>query len=216
MDLWKKVCSGDKAVMFHVITGGSGSGKSVYAENCILQYHKESQTDKLFYIATMEPFGKEMERKIERHRVMRSGKGFDTIECYQNLEHAADFIQAASGNSSVLLECMSNLAANEFYKVVLEKEQTQEAIDEIVESIVIEKIWSGLYALLENCKNLVLVTNEVCSDGEVVSKEMNHYKKILSAINRKIAGKADRVTEVVYGIPCEIAGTVSDMRGAAV
>ncbi|MDD6615051.1 MAG: bifunctional adenosylcobinamide kinase/adenosylcobinamide-phosphate guanylyltransferase, partial [Lachnospiraceae bacterium] len=38
--------------MFHLITGGSGSGKSAYAESCIVGFGGE----KRIYIATMYPF----------------------------------------------------------------------------------------------------------------------------------------------------------------
>ena len=30
--------------MFHLITGGSGSGKSAYAENCILEFPGENRS----------------------------------------------------------------------------------------------------------------------------------------------------------------------------
>ena len=48
--------------MMEVVTGGSGSGKSAYAEQkiCGLQ----QGTGRLYYIATMYPYGSETERKI--------------------------------------------------------------------------------------------------------------------------------------------------------
>ena len=56
--------------MFHVVTGGSGSGKSAFAEQCIL----DCQGNKRIYIATMYPFDEESHRKIARHRAMRAEK----------------------------------------------------------------------------------------------------------------------------------------------
>ena len=41
--------------MFHVVTGGSGSGKSAFAEQCIL----DCQGNNRIYIATMYPFDEE-------------------------------------------------------------------------------------------------------------------------------------------------------------
>ena len=69
--------------MMEVVTGGSGSGKSAYAEQkiCGLQ----QGTGRLYYIATMYPYGSETERKIEKHRWMRAGKGFRTLEWYTGL-----------------------------------------------------------------------------------------------------------------------------------
>ena len=48
--------------MMEVVTGGSGSGKSAYAEQkiCGLQ----QGTGRLYYIATMYPYGSETERKM--------------------------------------------------------------------------------------------------------------------------------------------------------
>ena len=55
--------------MMEVVTGGSGSGKSAYAEQkiCGLQ----QGTGRLYYIATMYPYGSETERKIEKYRSVR-------------------------------------------------------------------------------------------------------------------------------------------------
>ena len=41
--------------------------------------------DKL-YIATMIPFGEEGDRRIEKHRNMRAGKGFLTVEKYTEVD----------------------------------------------------------------------------------------------------------------------------------
>ena len=89
--------------MFHVVTGGSGSGKSAFAEQCIL----DCQGNKRIYIATMYPFDEESHRRIARHRAMRAEKKFTTIERYTDLEHLT-----IPQGADVLLECMSNLTAN--------------------------------------------------------------------------------------------------------
>ena len=188
--------------MFHVITGGSGSGKSAYAEGCIMRYHQPDLP--LYYIATMEPYGQEMENKIKRHRDMRAGKVFRTIECYKNLENATNGISLESKKGSILLECMSNLVANEFYQCVLEAEQNGRSLSDEIEEIIALKVCKGVFQLRNHCENLVVVTNEVFSAKELVSKEMIHYKIILSKVNGRLAAKADRVTEVVYGIPIDL------------
>ena len=99
--------------MIHLITGGSGSGKSAYAENELLRVG-ELQTDAgrypYVYAATMRPYGEETMRKIMRHRQMRAGKGFVTLECPSGLSGVA-----LPENRGVLLECVSNLAANELF-----------------------------------------------------------------------------------------------------
>ena len=46
--------------MIHLVTGGSGSGKSAYAEQCILDFGGTRRV----YIATMQPFGAEGQARI--------------------------------------------------------------------------------------------------------------------------------------------------------
>ena len=92
--------------MIHLVTGGSGSGKSAYAEQCILDFGGTRRV----YIATMQPFGAEGQARIARHRKMRAAKKFSTIECYTNLKE----VELEPG-SDVLLECMSKRTANEIF-----------------------------------------------------------------------------------------------------
>ena len=61
--------------MIHPVTGGSGSGKSAYAEQCILDFGGTRRV----YIATMQPFGAEGQARIARHRKMRAAKQFSTM-----------------------------------------------------------------------------------------------------------------------------------------
>ncbi|MDD3279512.1 MAG: bifunctional adenosylcobinamide kinase/adenosylcobinamide-phosphate guanylyltransferase [Lachnospiraceae bacterium] len=169
--------------MFQVVTGGSGSGKSAYAEEQILSMGKARR----IYIATMFPFDQESFARIERHRVMRAEKQFDTIECYTGLKEII-----IPEHANVLLECMSNLTANEMFQESGAKENTVLAICE------------GIQALLRQADNLVVVTNEIFSDGIVYEQETRTYQNYLGAMNQYMAGIADTVTEVVYGIPLTI------------
>ena len=68
--------------MLVVVTGGSGSGKSAYAEQQVL----EAGDAPRYYIATMMPYGEEGRRRVEKHRRMRREKHFETIECYMDLK----------------------------------------------------------------------------------------------------------------------------------
>lgn len=166
--------------MMTVITGGSGSGKSEYAEDRTLQYSK----DNLIYIATMVAFDEEARRKIERHRRMRSEKNFTTIECYVGLEKLE-----LQNNQTVLLDCMSNLVANEMYQ---ENGAGKDTVKRVVE---------GVRHLKKQVKNLVIVTNEVFSDGILYDEETMRYISYLGEINQQLAAMAEEVVEVVYGIP---------------
>ena len=65
--------------MVSLVIGGSGSGKSEFAEQLACK------TDgKRYYIATMQPYDEEMWEKIKRHQEVRKDKGFETIEYMLN------------------------------------------------------------------------------------------------------------------------------------
>ena len=66
--------------MTTLITGGAKNGKSHYAEHLL-----DSCTGQKIYIATMQPYGEEAHMAIERHRKIRAGKGFQTVEQYTDL-----------------------------------------------------------------------------------------------------------------------------------
>lgn len=179
--------------MLELVTGGSGSGKSAYAESRICEWNRQGPNP-LFYIATMYPYGEETEKKIERHRILRKGKGFETLEWYTGLkQHLED---GSLKGADVLLECMSNLVANEMY---MESGAGCHADQTILE---------GIQELNQQCANLVIVTNEVFSESVPDSPEMKEYKRILGKINREIATMADQVTEVIYGIAKQTGETV--------
>ena len=184
--------------MILLVTGGSASGKSEYAENRALQMAKEGQRP-LIYLAAMMPFGKDAEKRIERHRQLRAGKGFETVERYTAVEalcrgdgpDSEAFRNQAKG-AVVMLECMSNLAANEVFSPEGAKEHAYEAICD------------GILHLKEQAADVCVVTNEIFSDGMVYDKETENYQRLLGRINAYLAEISDVCYEVVYGIPLRI------------
>ena len=188
--------------MLTLIIGGSGSGKSAYAEEYITTI-SENRTK--YYIATMQVFDDEGMKKIEKHQKMRSEKNFITIEQPSKIENAlckivtidneADLKQKGK-ESSALLECMSNLVANEMF-------QGEEIIDGIK---VIDKILSGVKRLNKDLNHLVIVTNNVFEDGNTYDEATMDYIKTLGIINEKLSCMADKVIEIVVGIPVVLKG----------
>ena len=128
--------------MITLVLGGSGSGKSAYAEHLL-----DGKTSK-YYIATMQVYDAEGEKKVARHRRLRAGKGFVTIEqpldigevdFSKRAQQAMEPPDRAGQNVTerprcALLECMSNLVANEMFaenKIRLRDEVTAQIIDGI-------------------------------------------------------------------------------------
>ncbi|MCR5008934.1 MAG: bifunctional adenosylcobinamide kinase/adenosylcobinamide-phosphate guanylyltransferase [Oribacterium sp.] len=192
--------------MYYLITGGAGSGKSEYAEDLALSLTENG--DSLFYIATMFPYDDEETRKrIERHRNLRAGKGFVTIERSVEISKVLDEIKMSGSentndnsvqdsislsdscrylkSSIVLLEDLTNLYANECYQTNGHPHKITEPFRE----------------LAANVKALIVVTNELYCDGNQYPEETMGFLRELALINRSIAKDADKVFEVVAGIP---------------
>lgn len=175
--------------MMILVTGGSGSGKSEYAENCIVELAEDCDR---YYIATMQVYDEEGQKRIARHRRMRSGKGFATIEQQTDIEQAVRKMQGSSRDRrAALLECMSNLVANEMFAdgKITDKEA------------VVEKIIAGMKQLKESTSQLVVVSNNVFEDGIVYDQTTMDYIEAIGQINGQLARMADEVVEVVVGIP---------------
>ena len=176
--------------MFTLVIGGAASGKSEYAENLILRAGPMPR----FYLAAMEPLDDECRARILRHRALRTGKGFETVECYTGLERLRLPVRGA-----VLLECMSNLTANELYSPA-GAAAAQENMTSLQAAVAIEAaILRGIDVLLPQCRELVVVSNEVFSGGWDYEGDTLRYLQVLAAVNRVLAERADRVAEIVCG-----------------
>ena len=165
--------------MFSIVTGGSASGKSEYAENIV------PNTGSRVYLATMEPFGAEAETRIARHRKLREGKGFETIECPVNIEKV---LEACRGKD-VLLEDLPNLVANEMFSS--HAHSTSGIAEQILD-------------LAHISESLICVTGILTADGRKYDESTMKYLKELAAIERTLAAHADRVIEVVCGRGSEL------------
>jgi adenosylcobinamide kinase/adenosylcobinamide-phosphate guanylyltransferase len=155
-----------------LITGTANSGKSEFAEGLAMKFSQPR-----YYIATMKPFGEEGEARVARHREMRQGKGFITIEKQSDINEIE-----APENATVLLECVSNLVANEIFDC---KASVQKATDDILQ-------------LSEKCSALIVVAtvyDEAGCDGETIN-----YIREIAQVSRTLAERFDEVYEVKNGV----------------
>ena len=184
--------------MIYLITGGAACSKSSYAEDILMKL-----PGRKYYIATMHNDGSsEMLKRVIRHKELRQNKGFETIELETDIAGAKNIIKENSLNGesdekvSVILECMSNLLANEMYI-----SNREDASDYILDSI---------KEVSASVDNIVIVSNEVACDGMEYDDFTNNYIFQLQFINSELAKLADAVIEVVYSIPVIIKGEISD------
>ncbi len=164
--------------MLTLIIGGGASGKSPLAERLVVATGLSPR----LYIATMRPWDGECRARIARHRHVRRGKGFDTLECYEQLERAD-----VAGYRIVLLECLGNLLLNDPDPA---------------------GILRGVRRLVNVCGELVVVSNDVFSDGGGYGEYTDAYVRQLALLHREIAKDADRVVEMAYGTPIRHKGVL--------
>lgn len=181
--------------MMVLVVGGSGSGKSSYAEEMAVSLAQESVgkiTMKKYYLATMQVFDEEGRDKVNRHRNLRKGKGFLTIEQPTGISHALEKME--TGDRIVLLECISNLTANEMFSGEKAKTKIQ----------VMEDIICGIELLKEQTTHFIVVSNNVFEDGITYDRTTMDYIHTMGMVNQRLAELADRVVEVAAGIPVMI------------
>lgn len=170
-----------------LVTGGAASGKSAHAERLLCD---AAPAGERLYLAAMQPFGEAAGRRIQRHRALRAGKGFLTVERYTDL---AGFVPARRFEG-ILLECLSNLLANEMFS------------PEGAGTGAVHAVTEGVQSLRGHCSTLVVVTNEIFADGNRYPEETMQYLRALAGVNRELAARADAIYESVCGILCKIKG----------
>ena len=165
--------------MLILVSGGAGSGKSAFAESLVTTSGLQNRV----YLATMRVWDAESVRRVERHRQMRAGKGFATLECPEDLAGVS-----LPAGCAALLEDLSNLTANEFF-------------GETGRAGTFDRVLAGVDRAAARSALLVVVTNELFSDGMDYDPDTLAYLDVLARLNRAAARRADQVYEVVCGIP---------------
>lgn len=169
--------------MIILLTGGSKSGKSSLAERLCT---KLRDAGPLCYIATMKVVDAEDRAVVQRHQAMREGRGFIVSEC------EGDFsVLSIPPNATVLLEDLPNALANAMFG-----------------DGDIERLFPSIERLAHTARHLILITNELSSDGIRYDDCTNAYIRALGKLNSQCAGIADAVIEVVAGIPVMLKGTL--------
>lgn len=210
----------------YYITGGAGSGKSEYAEQLAERLHTELGGP-LYYVATMNPAPRDSDAaaRIAKHQKRRAGRGYTTLECPTDIAQlrarltkdlnlpdttAGALLMPATGKASqaesiryssnaaevrhaasravFLLEDLTNLYANEVYG-------TSGHPHEIV---------APLLDLRQQAGALIIVANELYSDGIDYGPETDRFLRDLARLAAELSAAADQVTEVVYGIPIQL------------
>ena len=106
--------------------------------------------------------------------------------------------KSMGGKPCALLEDLGNLCANELFSEEGEKEKNA---PDRREQHAAERVVLGVAALEAQCGELVVVSNEVFSAGRDYAGDTDAYLRVLGEVNCRVAEMADKVVEVVAGIP---------------
>lgn len=167
--------------MNYLIIGGSKSGKSDVGEKIALNLSKEQ---KVIYIATMKPFDKEDERRIENHIKKRMGLNFITFEVEKDIHK---IIKNIKEGDTVLLDSITSLLTNEMF--IGEKIITHASVDIIY----------GLKNIINKAKNTVFISDYIFNDTLEYDEITENFKKELAIINKELAKICDKVFECSFG-----------------
>ena len=168
-----------------LVLGTPDSGKSRFAESLMDELAGDKEK---IYIATMIPFGKTGEERIKKHRKMREGKGYLTIECPVDVLGIAAKTEGIE-DKCCLLECLSNLIGNEIHS------EDNNGMDD---DRIIDKITGDVTALGSKCRHLVIVSNHFPSDDPEYDEDTRHYVRITDLVNKKLSLNMDQIYELTF------------------
>lgn len=152
-----------------LVLGPNNSGKSLYAEKLAVE-----SGSKRIYLATMIPQNEENHHRIEKHRLQRRNKGFQTIEAGWNIDQLS-----VDSDSVILLEDASNLLANGMFE----------------HSATPQQVYNAILALAGRCKKLIIVTIAGLS-SEGYDDDTAKYICGLNWLNEKIMEIANLTVEM--------------------
>jgi len=183
-----------------LVIGRENSGKSALAEKLF----SELKADRKYYLATMKVCDEAGERRVIKHRRQREGKGFITLEIQRDICGALKEMKNPQ-KAAVLLECLSNLIANELFEGMGKNlseafalpEQERLSDSDILAGIegFSDEIVSQIEDLASKVSDLVIVTGEFEEDGRGYDEETRLYVRTLKSVNEKLRPLADKVYE---------------------
>lgn len=173
-----------------LVTGGSRSGKSTFAEKYAAKFGM-----KIAYVATAQVRDDEMKHRVDLHQKRRPSS-WKTYECPLDADKA--ITDAAAAHDMILFDCITlyitNVLLEDYHEHEIEKHY--------------ETIQTAVTRLVESAKSadstVVFVTNEVgygIVPGDALSRE---YRDLSGLANQMIARAADEVYLVTCGLATEI------------
>jgi len=173
-----------------LITGGTRSGKSVFAEQ-----YAAAQSDKVAYIATAHVYDQEMQMRVTLHRERRPNS-WQTFEAPYHADQI--LLEAAKTADVILFDCLTLYTSN-----LLLSDNTPSNREERFQYIM-KEIDKLLYSSHKSQATILFVTNEVGMGIVPENALAREYRDIAGMVNQKIAACADEVYLVICGLSIEL------------
>lgn len=174
--------------MLVMVTGGSRSGKSEFAEKYVLHY-----APKCDYIATSEILDEEMAERVRLHQARRDSRWVNHESPY---EAHQTFATLGEETGAVLFDCLTMYMCNLFYG----KDAPSYDLPFLERCDYVFKQIDLMLEAAKACgKIVVFVTNEVGS-GIVPDNQMaREYRDLAGWVNQRVAEACDKVFLCVAG-----------------
>lgn len=212
-----------------LVTGGSRSGKSEYAENLAMHYpaalcqeklqnlsspeyagklqnKSESQNNAHYaYLATAKITDDEMAERVRRHQARRSA-AWQTYEGYMHLETLLHEIQGKY--EGILLDSVSTMITNLLFDFIGDVDWDTFDFADVdykrAEQVILKQFELLADAAEATGAPLVIVTDEI-GLGVIPETPLGRaFRDMMGLVNQALAKRAETVYFVVSGIPVKI------------
>ncbi|MBR2048117.1 MAG: bifunctional adenosylcobinamide kinase/adenosylcobinamide-phosphate guanylyltransferase [Oscillospiraceae bacterium] len=172
--------------MTFFLSGGAKCGKSGLAQRIALSLAGDGPR---YYVATLIPTGAEDQERIRLHLEDRAGMGFQTVECFTDV---MDCLRYADPRGTFLVDSVTSLIQNALFPAERNYEMDPEGAMRCADSLV---------QFARTVDNAVFVSDYIYAEPVQYSASTEEYRKILAAVDRRLAGLCDTVIEMTAGQP---------------
>lgn len=163
-----------------LVTGGTRSGKSSYAENLAL-----SLSPSPIYLATAHVWDEEFRQRVIRHQQARGPE-------WTNIEEEKELGKHDVNGRVVLVDCVTLWCTNFFYDSQGNVMQALEAVKQEFDRFIAQEA------------TFIFVTNEIGMGGVSENELQRKFADMQGWMNQYMAARADEVILMVCGIPIKI------------
>ena len=165
-----------------LITGGSRSGKSSYAEKLALEW-----SDNPVYLATARIWDEEFRERVRRHQARRGPQ-------WTNIEEEKFLSRHSLAGRVVVVDCLTLWCTNFFFDLESDVDRALEAAKEEFDRLIAQDA------------TFLFVTNEIGMGGTSDNEIQRKFTDLQGWMNQYAASRADEVILMVSGIPVKIKG----------